>query len=218
MRLTEIELPKITDVLMYSFLAQHGDIEWHPTTPKKFQCEPGCVCCCAPTYYFESEVKVLPEKIQSFLMRTDIGVYVPDMSRGCCFHTPPGHPGHGCLIHGYEPLRCQLYPFLPIFVQGKIIMMCDSLCDVFNSSGEEFNSWHICYGLDRGKSIVKKVEGIARAFLLKTINEAPYLLSGLVFNKAEDLLCQQRIEHHSNRKYEHFIDALPEIISSMKKR
>ena len=211
MRLDQMELPKITqyDMVRFYETAKTGKIVWHSTTPRCFECEPGCKCCCAPTYYFKSELKALSKEIRSRLIHDyRSGLYIPDISSGCCFHIPPTHIGdirHGCMIYGHEPLRCQLYPYWPIIVRGKIVIMAEPLCDVF--SRDQPDSCHLCFGLGKGTDVSERIEKQARIFLKKMIREAPGMIIGNVFNRADDLLCSQSILFHTHRKYETFQDA-----------
>ena len=214
MRIKLIDRPKVRskDIDRLIQIAMFGPIVWHSTTPKCFECEAGCENCCGPTYYFGDERSFLPKKIRDRLVAVR-STWVPDRSSGgCCFHKVGsfGVLEHGCGVFEHVPLRCRLYPYWPIIVRGEIVIMAEPLCDVFRA--REPDSLEICYGLGAGFDVTRRVEILSREFLVSMAIGAPDLLVGSVFRRAEDLLSDVLIDHHTHRIYQTHREAYPHII------
>lgn len=172
-------------------IIERGDVMFHPTTPFFFECEKGCMCCCSDTFFFPSEVIELPEKIKqkltkkmNYLITPQPFFHNPDGSEGGCIFFNPKLEQH-CTIHKYRPLRCKLYPFLPLITKDKIVIICDSFSSVFGSD-KKYQRWFRCYGLGKGKNIKLEIENQSRTFLRNILNEYPKLIS-LYYKDEKDI-------------------------------
>ena len=169
-------------------------IEWHATTPRRFVCAQGCMCCCTSTMFLPSETgRLAPEKRQ--LLRWRNGVLSPvSGEHGICVFFDKDAPLH-CTIFERRPLRCRLYPFLPVVERGRIVI----LADPFVAIGTETNrpGWLRCYGLGQGPDVTDQVEELAREFLTRVLKEQPdFLISYLCVDDAESLILPLEVEKH----------------------
>jgi len=143
-------------------------IVWHPTTPAKFRCMPGCCCCCAEPWFLPSEAENLPPEIRDKLRikiapSGRIGVIAPQTfswreRRLCCFFDKKS--AYHCSIHPYRTMKCKLYPFLPIITGTEIIIFAEPFLDIWEpprkKAGEEAPPWLNCYGLGQGEYVDKE--------------------------------------------------------------
>lgn len=219
MHLTKIKRTlsgKKIDKQKYLSIARNAKIVWHPLTPHNFQCEGGCVCCCGPTFYFDSELGHLPGNILNNLVEdSETGTIHPEFSEGCCFHTKLqkiGCTDYGCLINGFEPLRCKLFPFWPVIVKDKIIIMAEDILDVFTRDAP--NPYYRCFGLGKGPDITEKIEKLSREFIIKIIQERTGFLPGNVFTNLKDIIDPVRAEMHRHPLVNTYTEALPHLLTS----
>ncbi|KXA97156.1 hypothetical protein AKJ37_03645 [candidate division MSBL1 archaeon SCGC-AAA259I09] len=90
-----------------------------------------------------SEIEDLPGRVKDKLRRKSSGpfeVIAPEPLREgenhtCCFFDK-GSALH-CSIHEHRPMKCRLYPFLPLVVGGKIEIFAEPLLDIWSSSDEK---------------------------------------------------------------------------------
>ena len=175
-------------------------IVWHPTTPAKFRCMPGCCSCCAKPWFLPSEAENLPPEIKNKLMiktipseRIEAKVIVPKPFRksgskreqeksgleySCCFFDTKS--AYHCLIHPYRPIKCKLYPFFPIITGTEIIIFAEPFLDIWEpprkKAGEEAPPWFNCYGLGQGGYVDKKeIEKLALDYIIGLREEYPPL-------------------------------------------
>ena len=144
-------------------------IKWHKTTPKLFECEKGCMCCCDRAFFFPSEVELLPEKIvKSLAIRCTKcltfnsihatrcqkcglklteseeitpGIYTPKPFKGQsgCVFFNPLKAFH-CTIHKYRPMKCKLYPFQPLIDRDLTSIVI--ICEAFTHIYEREQGKH----------------------------------------------------------------------------
>lgn len=179
-------------------IIEKGKIDWHPTTPRKFDCQPRCMCCCSNVFFFPSEERRLPSKIKKNLMiKKGLIIAKPfKKDQGCIFFDPLSQKH--CTIHKYRPLRCKLYPYLPVIVpnQDKIVIIIESFAHHFRKDKKTTPNWFRCYGLGKGKDISSTIERESRIFLDKMRREYPKLIGLYLQNDVEVL-----IDHNEVRKY-----------------
>jgi hypothetical protein len=213
MRLTEIKRPgrkHYAEELLE--IVRFAPIVWHSTTPKNFQCEAGCHCCCGSAFYYPSEIPLLSRQLKMQLDPVDkYGTVMLKWCQpnGCQFNL--GKNGYSCAVNGQEPIRCQMYPYWPIIVRNKIVIMAEPLCDIFDTSTKTVSPLKLCYGLGKGQDVSKRIERIARNFLEKRINETPGELAANIFNKTGDLLSPIYQRFHKTRVFDTHKEALPTI-------
>lgn len=184
-----------------------AEIQWHITTPQYFECQPKCMVCCEQTYYLPQEIKSLPKPIIAHLgmqclycgtshlyyksnglcdtcgQKTVIKPLPFDEENdfGCFFFNIKASGRH-CTIYGYRPLRCRLFPYIPLFMHktSKIVIVAeDFIPSIIHPSAREktlaTEDFRRCYGLGLGEPINKKeVEQNSRQFLLMLASAVGY--------------------------------------------
>ncbi len=146
-------------------------VVWHSTTPRRFECQPGCVCCCVNTMFFHGEAERLPFEMAAYLFERNGLVRPRQRPPGVCAFFDAHRPTH-CTIPQYRPLRCRLYPYLPVISGDSIVIVADPLCTV-TWSETDHPDWFRCYGLGRGPSVEVQVEEMSREFLRRIVAEHP---------------------------------------------
>ena len=172
-------------------------IVWHYTTPHNFECQAGCVCCCVGTLFFPSEAALLPQKITEHLYMSDGLIRAYRRPPGVCIFFDEHRPWH-CCIPNYRPLRCQLYPYLPLVTSQQIVIVADPFCNVSYPETDQ-PEWFRCYGLGRGPDVTEEVEAMSREFLNKMVDEYPKLVvQYLLVDDVEATLNMKEVEkvHH----------------------
>jgi len=187
---------KFENVKMFLDLIHKKEVVWHPTTPKNFECVSGCCCCCADTYFFSEEIEKLPPEIKEKTYTNDLGFISPlpfERSDGGCifFKQEEMH----CSIHKYRPLRCQIYPFVPIILNGVITIVTETFTNVVGDN-EDIEPWHRCYGLGKGPDISKSIEEKALKFLRCFFNNYNNLTE-IFFKQKENLINKKCYAHHT---------------------
>lgn len=163
------------------------EIIWHPTTPKKFECMPGC-CCCAKPFFFPSEFEKLPNKIRMNIIEREypfagFKIIAPkplfkDDENSCCFFDR--NSAYHCSIFHHRPLKCQIYPFIPFITNEKITIFAEPFIDYWKRVAdfeyeEGETEWLTnCYGLGREKNVKEEIEELALKYLIK-LREIPLL-------------------------------------------
>lgn len=173
---------------------------WHPTTPQQFGCQAGCVCCCVTTLFFPSEVEELPAEVRVHLTLRQGLIRPVRRPPGVCVFFNEQTSWH-CRIFEQRPLRCRLYPYLPLPTDEAIIIVADPLCTV---SWPEANypEWFRCYGLGCGMDITVEVEALSREFLRKMVDEYPHLVERhLYVNDVDNCVNWQEVEKHRHPLY-----------------
>ncbi len=146
----------------------------HPTTPPNFECQPGCLCCCRATTLFPSEVEGLKDNIKENLVYHDNIWMAKRCSPGVCVFFDPLNPLH-CGIFDDRPLRCKLYPYVPLIVGEAIWIFIEPFLTPFAVESRS-PSWHRCYGLGKGTNVIEKVKEESRAFLTAMAEVYPNFL------------------------------------------
>ncbi len=164
-------------------------ITWHSTTPRHFQCQAGCVCCCTATLFFPSEAEKCPVEIQNALEWREGFVRSVRRPPGVCVFFDDQAPNH-CSIFEHRPLRCQLYPYLPVITSEGIVIIADPLCTV-SFPDTNLPDWYRCYGLGRGPNVQAFIEKMSREFLVHVVEEYSQLMA---------TLCVADVEHYLNRR------------------
>jgi hypothetical protein len=153
-------------------------LEWHATTQRLFACQAGCVCCCTSTIVFPSEARAMPIEIRSRLSQRN-GLIRPALQApGVCIFFDSQAPWH-CTIPEHRPLRCRLYPYLPVVTDKAIVIVADPLCTI-SWPATDYPEWYRCYGLGRGPDVAEEIGTLSRRFLTMVCTEAPQLLAHLV--------------------------------------
>lgn len=167
-------------------------IAWHPTTPRSFECQPGCVCCCVATFFFPSEAETCPVEVQDALTLRQGLIQPQRRPPGVCVFFDENESRH-CRIFAYRPLHCRLYPYLPLITYEGIVIVADPLCTV-TFPETDFPEWYRCYGLGCGQNVERQVEEMGREFLEKVVNEYPQLLAHLCVSDVEKYINRKEVE------------------------
>ncbi len=166
-------------------------ITWHSTTPRHFQCQPGCVCCCTATLFFPSEAEKCPVEIQDALEWREGFVRSVRRPPGVCAFFDDQSPHH-CSIFEHRPLRCKLYPYLPLITSEGIVIIADPLCTV-SFPDTNLPDWYRCYGLGCGPNVRASIEQMSRDFLIHVVDEYPQLMHTLAISEVEQYLNPKEI-------------------------
>jgi hypothetical protein len=173
---------------------------WHETTPQKFGCQAGCVCCCVTTLFFPSEVKGLPAEVRAHLTLRQGLIRPVRRPPGVCVFFDEQTSWH-CAILEQRPLRCRLYPYLPIITEDAVVILADPLCTV-SWPETHYPEWFRCYGLGCGTDITVSVEALSREFLRKMVDEYPQLVEGyLRVNDVDECINWQEVEKYHHPTY-----------------
>ncbi len=151
---------------------EHMPIYWHQTTFRTFQCESGCFHCCLRPFFFPSEVEQLSDTAKAAL--TYLGnppITIPKPLEGvegtCAFFNKDQDPH--CAIFPNRPLRCRLYPYLPIVEKNRITIVLEPFLSRYKKSMP-------CYGVGKGSDISTDIESLSREFIALIVREYPFLL------------------------------------------
>ncbi len=167
-------------------------IRWHATAPRCFECQPGCVCCCVATLVFPSEAETMPEEIRDSLTWRQGFLRIPRRPPGVCIFFDESTPQH-CGIFQDRPLRCRLYPYLPLVTREGIVIVADPLATV-SFPETDSPAWYRCYGLGRGANVETSVEKMSRDFLERVIQEYPGLLADLCVEDVDKCINPKEVE------------------------
>jgi Fe-S-cluster containining protein len=220
MRLSRLKKIKVSKKIWDTLpaLIKRGKVEWQSDTPTRFLCSPGCRNCCGGTFYTLSEFKTLPMTIKAKLVRSDevsTVFHIEKINGKCAFYIPnEDHTGltHGCSIHGHEPMRCRIFPYLPILSQDRIFITSETFCNVYDLVGVEKYPHDICFGLGNGKRGLKTIViKMCREYLMSLYQEYPDLLKEIMFEEPVKLLHRKYINMQINRKYKTYEDAIPAL-------
>jgi hypothetical protein len=159
-------------------------IVWHSTTPRHFECQPGCVCCCVDTLFFPSEAAHLPEDVAKYLSVCQGLIRPLQRPPGVCAFFDVHSPWH-CGIPQHRPLRCRLYPYLPVISGESIVIVADPLCTV-TWPETDYPAWYRCYGLGRGSLVAAEIEAMSREFLKKMVTDHPDVARGQLYVRDVD--------------------------------
>ncbi len=142
----------------------------------KFSCQSGCQECCGYAYFLPAEISKLPEKIRCKLIKSSDGMFDIRRNSGrCVFYDSTMI--FFCSIYEYRPLRCQIYPYFPLIVDGKIIITMEPALKMKNSLDEVKH----CPGIAiKGKSLKQSINECI--VFLKYLNDVPKLLSTIVLS------------------------------------
>jgi hypothetical protein len=223
---------------MNSTKLENTEIRWHPTTPTHFRCEPDCVCCCARPFFFTSEKAKLPPNVKEkltykyrrrlpeeaiSLSQKNAGhprrmivpkPLIPYKGRTCGFFNPES-PCH-CTVHSYRPLRCKLFPFLPLLVKNKIVIFAEPFLTLFRTEDEP--DWFRCFGLGKGKNVQASINEMSRKFLMKLAEEYPILFRDYCVDDTDQLIDWKEIEKFRKPKYNSWKEAKPVVYQKIEKK
>lgn len=174
---------------------------WHPTTPRSFACQAGCICCCTSTLFLPEEAASLSEGEQSLLCNID-GLIRPQIRLpGVCAFFDGRLPNH-CRIYPKRPLRCRLYPYLPVIEKlRRIVILAEPLCSVMWRE-DVTPEWFRCYGLGRGEDATDEVEAMSRGFLAGLATVYPRLVDAyLCVDDVEGLIDWNEVEKQRSPLY-----------------
>jgi hypothetical protein len=165
----------------------------HPSTPPNFECRPGCLCCCRTTILLKGEVSRISKKSKDSLIYHD-GVWMTKLRfPGMCLFFNSTSALH-CKIFEDRPLRCKLYPYVPLIVDKAIWIFAEPFLDLF--AVESCSPlWHRCYGLGKGPDVMASIKEKSRLFLSSLVEENPkFLKDNFVVKDPESHLCEWEIK------------------------
>ncbi len=172
---------------------------WHRTTPRSFECQPGCLCCCLTTFFFPSEAEACPAEIKDALTVSRGLIQLRRRPPGVCVFFDQNQDRH-CGISAFRPLRCRLYPYLPVITPEGIVIVAEPLWSV-SPPAADLPEWYRCYGLGSGPNVESQVEEMSREFLEKAANEYPYLLQGLWVDDIDQCINQKEVRKSRQPRY-----------------
>jgi hypothetical protein len=178
---------------------KHLPIIWHPTTPRNFECQPGCVCCCTATLFFQSEADKCPAEMQAGLEWRQGFLRARRRPPGVCVFFDENTPQH-CQVFEHRPLRCRLYPYLPLITDEGIVIVADPFCTV-SFPETDFPDWYRCYGLGCGPNVQPSIEQMSREFLGQVLEEYPQLLDTLCVAEVDGYLNSKELEKNLHPRY-----------------
>lgn len=208
----------------YLAAAKKYPIVWHETTPRCFECVPGCMCCSNP-YYLRSEVGELSEETKNHLrIILLLDIYTkkeisriapqpfvtndPKADGTCCFYKKSLW-GYHCGVHGQEPLRCQRYPYYPVVdMKAKEVVI---LAEPFLPWSSMSSDHHRCFGLGKGSDVTSTMSEVCRRFLIALAeDEEENYLRRQAFKKdryeIEGMLSEERIDCYTKPRYKTYED------------
>ncbi len=178
-------------------------IDWHPSTPRRFGCEPGCINCCLHQHFMPSEAYALPKRIMSRLVHVSYpGLsesFAPQQSNGiegtCTFFDPKSI--RHCTIFSQRPVRCRLFPFKPLLSKERItiVTFLKPYCK------EEERKWFRCYGLGNGHDVSAAVEALSRRFLTMLCEECPIALEEYIVENVDSMIAPWVVEKYAHPEY-----------------
>ncbi len=196
-----------TRVASFKYFAEHAAIYWHPTTIRRFQCESGCIHCCLQPFYFPSEVNHLPDTIKNALVyKGDPHVTMPkhlENIEGTCTFFKKNRDTH-CGIFPHRPLRCRLYPYLPLIEKNRITIVLEPFLKPSKGLAP-------CFGINKGSNISSNIENLARKFVAHILCEYPFLLQDWAVEDVDHLIDYSIVAKYQNPKYRSWQEARPVI-------
>ena len=178
-------------------------IVWHESTPTRFSCQEGCLCCCIGTLFFPSEASGAPQEVQEGLDFRDGLIRAKLRPPGFCVFFDESRPWH-CQIPEYRALRCDIYPFLPLVTPEAIVIVAEVFTTIINPKKDD-PFWYRCYGLGKGSSVVAKVEEAARLFLSRLEEEYPgFIEQYLTVDTVDEWIDHREIEKYASPLLEHW--------------
>ncbi len=142
----------------------------------------------------------MPGSIRSRLIQRN-GLIRPELEPpGVCAFFDSQAPWH-CTVPEHRPLRCRLYPYLPVVTDRAIVIVADPLCTI-SWPATDYPEWYRCYGLGRGPGVADGIDALSRRFLAMVSAEAPQLLSHLVLpDGVEEYINMREVEKFCRPKY-----------------
>lgn len=117
-----------------------------------------------------------------------------------------------CLIHELRPLRCRLYPYLPLLSEDSILVIAESFLDLkMTGFGVEENTpdWVMCHGLGTGPNVKEEVERKIRLFIERIALERPDYANRLTIMDVSRKLAAREIKKYLNPKYGYYYEYGP---------
>ncbi|MHA1169782.1 MAG: YkgJ family cysteine cluster protein, partial [Candidatus Hodarchaeales archaeon] len=152
-------------------------------------CIKGCSKCCGYAYYLPKELETLPGKITEQLTNKG-GVHEISREKGrCIFYDGSGKEGEFyCTVHPKRPIRCRIYPYLPVIVNKRIVITLEPAVRMLNTVEGDH---HDCPGIGlAGSKTLSKVIEECMVFL-KLLSDVPEVLKTFIldqdsFNRIRD--------------------------------
>jgi Fe-S-cluster containining protein len=202
----------------YAYFSEHAPIHWHPTTVRKFECELGCINCCLHPFYFPSEVSELPATVKQALTYKRKGkqkIIVPKTLNGVegtCTFFDKNRKIH-CTVFAHRPLRCRLYPYLPIIEKDHITIVLEPFLKRYSSA--EKAPWFRCYGIGNGRDVSEGTENLSRAFIAHVLSEYPLLLHAYAIDDVDSEIADWVVMKYQHPEYLSWQDAKPVVQRQM---
>jgi len=103
-----------------------------------------------------------------------------------------------CKIHEHRPLRCKLYPFLPLFVDNKIVIVAEPFVTLHKKK-KRTPSWFKCYGLGKGKNIKIEIEKLVKEFIKKMKRDYPEFIHVYSVDNIEEIFDEYKMNKYNLR-------------------
>jgi len=145
----------------------------------KFNCLKGCTECCGYTYFLPNEYRLLKnQEIKKQLIKNQQGIYEAKKVEGRCIFCNIQNEEYYCKIHEFRPLRCRIYPYFPLIVEGKIIITLEPALKMKHHSSKANTN---CPGIGiSGKSLQQSISDCLE--YLKSLASAPDILKTIILD------------------------------------
>ena len=178
-------------------------IIWHESTPTRFSCQEGCLCCCIGTLFFPSEAMCAPQEVQEALDIQDGLIRAKLRHPGICVFFDESRPWH-CQIPKHRALRCDIYPFLPLVTLEAIVIVAEVYTTITDPN-KDAPPWYRCYGLGKGPNVVAEIEEAARLFLSRLEEEyAGFIEQYLTVDTVDEWIDRREIKKYTSPLLEHW--------------
>ena len=156
-------------------------------------------------FYFPSEVDRLPDTIKEALIhKGEPPVIVPkplEGVEGTCAFFNRNNDAH-CSIFPHRPLRCRLYPYLPLVERDHITIVLDPFLMRMKPLAP-------CFGINKGSHVSSNLENLARKFVAHLLCEYPFLLQDWAVDDVDRAIDYSIVTKYEHPKYHSWIEARP---------
>ncbi|MHA1971858.1 MAG: YkgJ family cysteine cluster protein [Candidatus Hodarchaeales archaeon] len=145
----------------------------------KFQCLKGCSECCGYTYLSASEYGALEKpNIKKHFLKNKNGIYEVERVEGRCYFYNRKNRDYYCEIHDNRPLRCRIYPYFPIIVEGRVVITLEPALKMKNHSSNVNTN---CPGIGTpGKPLKQSISDCLE--YLRSLASAPEILKTVILD------------------------------------
>lgn len=127
---------------------------------------------------------------------------------GTCTFYDKGQKTH-CHIFGYRPLRCRLYPYLPVIERDHITILIEPFLK--RHSDVEKATWFRCYGVGKGNDVSEGIENLSRTFIAHILAEYPLLLHAYAIDDVDSQIEDWVVTKYQNPPYGSWKEAVPVV-------